>query len=159
MIQRKRRTADQGSPLGPDLLSRFIDAGVSSDKELRDIVMNVVLAGRDTTAVSMSWTFFELTRHPEVVTRIVQEVEQVCGEGAQAEYSYDTMAQLKYTHAVVMEVLRLHPPVTNDPRFAVTDDTLPDGNRVPAGGGIDMCLIRYYFSSAGHVCFIFSFVY
>lgn len=144
VISSKRRIAADGSPLGPDLLSRYIDHARKSnedisDSELRDVIMNVLLAGRDTTACALSWTFFELTRHPEVVIKIVQEVESVCGVGKDADFSYDTMAKLKYVHCVALEVLRLHPSVTNDPRYAVKDDVLPDGTRIPAGAGIDLC--------------------
>lgn len=140
----KRRSASDGSPLGPDLLSRFLDHARKndediSDSELRDVIMNVLLAGRDTTACALSWTFYELTRHPEVVTKIVQEVETVCGVGKDADFSYDTMAKLKYVHCVALEVLRLHPSVTNDPRYATNDDVLPDGTRIPADAGIDLC--------------------
>ena len=80
----------------------------------------------------------DITRHPEVVTKIVQEVESVCGR-KDADFSYDTMAKLKYVHCVALEVLRLHPSVTNDPRYAKNDDVLPDGTRIPAGAGIDLC--------------------
>ena len=144
IIASKRRSAEEGSPLGPDLLSRFIDHARKTgediaDSKLRDVIMNVLLAGRDTTACALSWTFYELTRHPDVVQKIVEEVIAVCGVGDQAEYTYDTMTKLKYTHCVALEVLRLHPSVTNDPRYAVKDDVLPDGTRIPAGAGFDLC--------------------
>ncbi len=145
VIASKRRSAEEGSPLGADLLSRFIDHAHKegkediSDSELRDVIMNILLAGRDTTACALSWTFYELTRHPEVVEKIIKEVESICGIGKDADYTYDTMTQLTYTHCVALEVLRLHPSVTNDPRFAVNDDVLPDGTKIPAGAGIDLC--------------------
>jgi len=120
-----------------------------SDKELRDIIMNVILAGRDTTACALSWTWYELTRHPDVLDMIVKEVKEVCcssgggGDGGVGEeemdFSFDTMIKLKYTHCVALEVLRLHPPVTNDPRFAEKNSMLPDKTLTPAGIGIDMC--------------------
>lgn len=141
VIASKRR---EESPLGPDLLSRFIDHAEKtnesiSDSELRDVIMNVLLAGRDTTACALSWTFYELTRHPDVVNKIISEVKSVCGVGDDAEYTYDTMAKLKYAHCVALEVLRLHPSVTNDPRYAAKADVLPDGTKIPAGAGFDLC--------------------
>lgn len=102
--------------------------------------MNVMLAGRDTTACAMSWTFYELTRNPTVVNKIIDEVKSVCGVGESAEYTYDTMAKLKYTHCVALEVLRLHPPVSHDSRLAVNADILPDGTKIPAGVGIEYCI-------------------
>lgn len=144
VIAGKRQSAVKGSCLGPDLLSRFIDHAqrtneTISDVDLRDVIMNVLLAGRDTTACALSWTFYELTRHPHVVGTIVEEVESICGTGDAAEYTYDTMNKLKYVHCVALEVLRLHPSVTNDPRYAVAEDVLPDGTRIPAGAGFDLC--------------------
>lgn len=144
VIASKRRDVDKGSQLGPDLLSRFIDYAERNneeilDNDLRDVVMNVLLAGRDTTACALSWTFYELTRHPKVIAKIKNEVDEVCGAGDGAEYSYETISKLKYVHCVALEVLRLHPPVAEDPRYAVKDDVLPDGTRIPAGVGIDLC--------------------
>jgi cytochrome P450 len=95
--------------------------------------------GRDTTACALSWTWYELTRHPEIVVNIVDEVRNICGVGDEADFSFDTMNQLKYTHCVALEVLRLHPPVTNDPRYAKRDSRLPDGTFTAKGLGVDMC--------------------
>lgn len=145
VISRKRRTGDKTSPLGPDLLSRFIEHGRKtneevSDSELRDVILNIMIAGRDTTACALSWAFYELTRHPQVMQKVIDEVKSVCGTGEDAEFSFDTMAKLEYTHCVALEVLRLHPSVPNDPRFAVKDDVLPDGTKIPAGAAIGLCL-------------------
>jgi cytochrome P450 len=121
----------------PDLMSRFLrHVELSQDappgpRELRDLVMNFALAGRDGTASTMSWALYELTKHPSVADRIRQEVLQVCKNGS--DYSYDAIQSLTYTHAVVMETLRLHPPVPDDFKFALRDDVLPDGTRIPAG--------------------------
>ena len=93
VIQQKRRTANstkkdssaekdsstkkeetkKGDPssLGPDLISRFLDKSkkenseAMSNKELRDIVLNFMIAGRDTTACALTWSIYELTQHPE----------------------------------------------------------------------------------------------
>jgi len=155
IIQHKRRSSDSqedggSSSLGPDLLSRFLDQAhktgeVISNQELRDIIMNIILAGRDTTAVALSWTFYELTRNPKVVEKIVDEVHGICGvsgntfeEDGNGDCSYDAISKLKYTHAVAMEVLRLHPPVPVDPRFALKECTLPDGTHIPAGAGVTL---------------------
>ena len=73
------------------------------DDELRSVVMNILLVGRDTTACSISWTFFEIIKRPDIMQKIVQEATKICG-GTNG-YTHDTVNQLKYTHAVVMEVL------------------------------------------------------
>ncbi|CAB9517827.1 Leukotriene-B(4) omega-hydroxylase 2 [Seminavis robusta] len=142
VIQSRRRTAKDGK-LGPDLLSRFIDYANTqndpiSDEELRDVVMNFMLAGRDTTAAALSWTFYELSNHPEVVEKVLQEANQICGtvvsgDNNDGDYSYEAIGKLEYVHAVVMEVLRLHPSVPAEAKYAVHDDVLPDGTFIPKG--------------------------
>ena len=59
----------QGAELGPDLISRFLDKARDAgenvpDSELIDVVLNFLIAGRDTTACWLSWTFFELSQRP-----------------------------------------------------------------------------------------------
>ena len=140
IINSRRRSVADGDKLGPDLLSRFLDHAKKigqplRDDELQSVVMNVMIAGRDTTACALSWGFYELTKRPEVVQRIIQEVATVCGD-EDPDYSYDNVSELRYTHAVVMEILRLHPSVPNDHKYAVCDDVLPDGTFIPAGAAV-----------------------
>lgn len=140
IIKTRRRSVEDGCRLGPDLLSRFLDHAKKvgqplHDDELHSVVMNIMIAGRDTTACALSWGFYELTKRPHIVQKIVEEVEQICGKN-NPDYSYDKICQLRYTHAVVMEVLRLHPSVPNDHKYAVGDDVLPDGTFVPAGAAV-----------------------
>lgn len=63
-----------------DLLSKFTNLskqgdGGYSDKSLRDMILNFIIAGRDTTAIALSWLFYMLTRNPEVARKIVQELD------------------------------------------------------------------------------------
>jgi len=158
IISSKRRKAEggvKGQDLGPDLLSRFLekaekanskDATVPAtltDRELRDIVLNFIIAGRDTTACALSWAMYELTKVPKVIVRILEEArtkDVLAQEGAAPrsplEVSYDDVLSLKYLHAVVSETLRLHPSVPKDLKFAVKQDTLPDGTVVPKGAAV-----------------------
>eukprot|EP00656_Telonema_subtile_P034858 TRINITY_DN38881_c0_g1_i2.p1 TRINITY_DN38881_c0_g1~~TRINITY_DN38881_c0_g1_i2.p1 ORF type:complete len:521 (-),score=115.10 TRINITY_DN38881_c0_g1_i2:153-1715(-) len=147
IIESKRRTADSGDELGPDLISRFLDRARDSgetitDKELIDIVLNFVIAGRDTTACWLSWTFFELSKRPDVVQKLREEVKAKIGEAPTCEDEcLEEMGKLPYLHAVVSEVLRLHPSVPIEIKFAVDDDTLPDGTRV---NGSDVLIFSPY---------------
>ena len=161
VINSRRRDAELDNKLGPDLLSRFLDKSVKdgngemTSKQLRDIVMNFMIAGRDTTACAMSWSIYELTKNPECAERIIAEVESVMGDrltkggngGANADADadadadaadgiYEKIGELKYTHSVITEVLRLHPSVPTDLKYAVQDDTLPDGTKILAGATV-----------------------
>lgn len=155
VIQSKRRTSEEGGKLGPDLISRYLETSQKNNevpptnKELRDIVMNFVLAGRDTTACALSWTFYELSKKPQVVDNIIEEVNSVCGLGEDAEYTYENMGKLTYTHAVVMEALRLHPSVPGDAKYAVKDDVLPDGTFIPKGSMVNY--YPYYFGRSKRI--------
>jgi fatty acid omega-hydroxylase len=149
VIAQRRRDSENTDKLGPDLLSRFMDCkdpkDIPSSKELRDIVMNFLIAGRDTTACALSWTMYELARHPEVRAKVIAECNNVCAPPdeaggtrsrtfSDADYSYDKIGELRYTHAVAMEVLRLHPSVPVEVKFAIKKDTLPDGTPIHPGG-------------------------
>ena len=151
IIKERIQNARNGDhKLGPDLLSRFLDQQSKSkkgslddleitDDEFQSLVMNILLAGRDTTAFTLGWTFYMLSKHPEVVKKIIEEVEQVIGsvgDASDEDFSYEKIGELRYTHAVVMEVLRIHPVVPHELKFAIKDDTLPDGTFVHAGSQI-----------------------
>jgi cytochrome P450 len=101
-----------------------------SDTYLRDLIMNFAIAGRDTTAQGLSWMFFRLTREPEVLARLVEEIDRVL-QGRQPDYNM--LKRLPYAHACFSEALRLHPPVPKDAKVALQDCTLPSGHRVPKG--------------------------
>lgn len=96
--------------------------------------MNILIAGRDTTACALSWTFYEITKRPDVMKRIIDEVN--AGFCANGDCSYDSVNNLNYTHAVILEVLRLHPSVPLDSKVSINDSTLPDGTFIPAGSGV-----------------------
>ena len=140
-IQDRRVNHD---PVSMDILSRYIYYSNKtghhiSNEDLRDVVMNIMLAGRDTTACALSWTWYELSRNPHITKRVIEEVNNICGPPENADYSYDSINKLRYSHCVALEVIRLHPPVCQDPRFATRDTVLPCGTKIPSGAGIDMC--------------------
>ena len=77
-------------PKQSDLLSRFIDMctydgerSAYTDKALRDMILNFIIAGRDTTAVTLSWFFYKMTCHPEIAHKIVEELAIITGRPAQ----------------------------------------------------------------------------
>lgn len=101
-----------------------------SETFLRDLVLNFLIAGRDTTAQALSWTIFCLVQHPEVMNKVRQEVSDVCGVRGPA---YEDMKELRYLEAVLNEALRLYPSVPVDAKCAANDDIWPDGTVVRRG--------------------------
>lgn len=104
-----------------------------SEDYLRDLVLNFLIAGRDTTAQALSWTIYCLSEHPEVEAAARSEIIDVCGVRGPA---YDDMNRLQYLQAVISEALRLYPSVPVDIKAALHDDTWPDGTFVPKGANV-----------------------
>ncbi|KAL6071642.1 Cytochrome P450 monooxygenase pc-3 [Balamuthia mandrillaris] len=118
-----------------DMLSRFLatkDPATNkpfTDEALEDILLNFFIAGRDTTAILLTWTFYLLTQNPDVEQKLVEEIDTVLkGE----KPNMQTVAEMPYLKKVLDETLRLYPPVPTDGRKATEGDTLPDGTPVPA---------------------------
>ncbi|KAM7183302.1 cytochrome P450 52A13 [Rhypophila sp. PSN 637] len=97
----------------------------ASEIELRDQLLNVLLAGRDTTACCLSWTFRLLVRHPAAMDRLRREVAAVMGEQAVATREQTRM--MPFLACVVKESLRLYPPVPLNNHEAVKTTILPTG--------------------------------
>ena len=72
-------------------------ASYTRDRDmLRDQLVAVLLAGRDTTACTLSWLFYELSRHPQVVTKLRQEVQDVVGLEGNPMPSYENLKKMRY---------------------------------------------------------------
>ncbi|RKU40613.1 hypothetical protein DL546_002160 [Coniochaeta pulveracea] len=101
-------------------------AGFTHDRKvLRDQLVAVLLAGRDTTASTLSWTLYELARHPECVRRLREEILSVVGPDRTPTYA--DLKSMKYLQNVMNETLRLYPAVPFNVRLALHDTTLPRG--------------------------------
>lgn len=92
---------------------------------LRDQIVAVLLAGRDTTAVTLSWLFYELSRHPQIVEKLRKEIESFVGWERQPTYS--DLKSMRYLQHTLNETLRLYPVVPYNVRVALKDTTLPRG--------------------------------
>ncbi|KAJ5683338.1 hypothetical protein N7462_006503 [Penicillium macrosclerotiorum] len=109
----------------------FIDALVkesSNPKVLRDQCLNILLAGRDTTACCLTWSLRLLVQHPQVLFKLRCEIRDTVGFGPEA--SIPTISQIKalpYLSLVLKEVLRLYPSVPVNSRAALKTTTLPVG--------------------------------
>ncbi|KAI8637919.1 cytochrome P450 [Parasitella parasitica] len=123
-----------------DLLSRFMRETYASgetldDVDLRDTILNFIIAGRDTTAQALTWTFYQLMLYPEVQAKVHAEAEQFISKEVEANSSrlYSAIQDMVYSHAVFFEVLRLYPSVPGNQKEAVKDDVWPDGTRIFKG--------------------------
>nr|GMC86924.1 cytochrome P450 704C1-like [Ipomoea batatas] len=141
-----------------DILSRFIreskkDPETMTDEYLRDIILNFVLAGKDSSANTLSWFFYMLCKNPLVGEKLDREIEEAFGNLKEKASSSvedcigsitddEVLQKMPYLHATLTETLRLYPAVPVDGRCAETDDVLPDGFKVKKGDGV------YYMSYA-----------
>jgi len=111
-------TDDNGEPLG--------------DQFYRDALMNFLIAGRDTTSILLTWTFYFLSLNPKAEERLVQEVMDNFAEGESPTYT--KLKTLKYLRMCLDEALRLYPPALPFMgKTAVKDDVLPNGVKVRGG--------------------------
>jgi cytochrome P450 len=95
---------------GNDLLSMMISAQNQmdwTDRDLRDQVVTVFLAGYETMAIALTWTWYLLSQNPEVETKMQAEIDRVL---AGRLPTYDDLPQLKYCEMVLAESMRLYPP-------------------------------------------------
>lgn len=128
MIDEHRAAGDTG-----DLLSMLIaaqeDGRGMNDAQLRDEVMTLVLAGHETTAMNLTWTWYLLDQNPEVAAWLREELDEVLG-GRAAQF--DDLARLPRTRAVIFESLRIYPPAWIIGRTN-TEDIELDGWQQPRG--------------------------
>ena len=94
-----------------------------SDRELRDEVMTLLLAGHDTTANALTWTLMLLAQNPEVEAKLVAEVQSVV---TQSLPTIDDLPKLPYTEMVLKEAMRLYPPAWALGREVTRDCTIGD---------------------------------
>ena len=131
----QRRTDFAAGEAPADLLTTLLevrdaDTGEGmSDRQLRDEVMTLLLAGHETTALALTWAFYLLATHPECAGRLRAELSQVLGGSRPSVAKAQALA---YTRMVLNETLRLYPPAWVTNRRALNDDVVC-GYRIPAG--------------------------
>ncbi len=124
----RARGGDRGDVLSVLLAARDEENGTGlTDTEVRDEVMTLLLAGHETTANALSWTLYELGRHPAARARLEAELAEVLG--GRRITAADSPA-LPWTLALIEESMRLHPPAYNIGREALHAVTI-GGHRLP----------------------------
>ena len=126
---------DRGDLLSILLAVRDPETGQGmSAKQVRDEILTIFLAGHETTANTLSWTWYLVARHPEVESRLHEEVDRVLGGHLP---SAADLADLKWTRMVIEEAMRLYPPAHTISRTAIGEDRI-GGVRVRPGALITM---------------------
>ncbi|RPI32684.1 MAG: cytochrome P450 [Chloroflexota bacterium] len=130
ITNRRKSGEDNGDLLSRLILARDQETGEGmTDQQVRDEVMTIFLAGHETTANALAWTWYLLSQHPEVEETIEAEIEVLSGGRPP---TFEDISRLEYTNQVFSEALRLYPPAWMFVRHAVEDDVI-GGYRVPAG--------------------------
>ncbi|KAJ8425401.1 hypothetical protein Cgig2_033081 [Carnegiea gigantea] len=119
-----------------------------SERFLKDICVNLILAGRDISSVALAWFFWLIGRHPEVEESILAEICTIIGEIRESGkikvgddyqklgrdvFKPEEIKRMDYLHAAISEALRLYPAVPVDHKEAVEDDVCPDGTELKKG--------------------------
>lgn len=121
---------DTGDLLSMLLLARDEDGAPMSDREVRDQLLTLFVAGHETTSNALTWTWYLLSEHPAAAARLHEEVDRVLGDRPP---TLDDLPNLPYTLQVLKESMRLYPPawVLNIRRAAaatvIGDYTVPKG--------------------------------
>ncbi|KAG6554081.1 hypothetical protein Mapa_003996 [Marchantia paleacea] len=141
-----------------DLLSRFIQLALDgkntgevqkstsgsegtsgvSDVYIRDMVVSLVIAGKDTSSATLTWFFWFMSKHPQVAQKIRAEVLRVIqdridpqgGVPSDLSFNFEELKDMDYLQAALQEALRLYPPVPMNGKMAFANDVLPDGTIV-----------------------------
>ncbi|CAA7391098.1 unnamed protein product [Spirodela intermedia] len=132
-----------------DLLTIFMrlrddDGEPFSDKFLRDICVNFILAGRDTSSVALAWFFWLLGRNPGVEEKILAEIRGIINDrepssstaekdGSPLVFRPEEVKKMEYLQAALSESLRLYPSVPVDHKEVVDDEVFPDGTVLKKG--------------------------
>ncbi|XP_040999452.1 cytochrome P450 704C1-like [Juglans microcarpa x Juglans regia] len=157
-IEQMKNSKDESSIKREDILSRFLRVTENDPTYLRDIILNFIIAGKDTTAATIAWFIYMLCKHPAVQEKIVKEVKEATTNKDISNYadfaaaiSEEALEKMNFLHAAITETLRLYPAVPVDAKICFSDDTLPDGYNVKKG---DMVAYQPY--AMGRMKFIWG---
>jgi cytochrome P450 len=127
IAERRASGSDEGDLLSMLLQAQDEDGSQMSDAQLRDEVMTLFLAGHETTALALSWSWYLLATHPEAEQKFHAELDEVLGRRAP---QVSDLPKLKFTEMIAKETMRLYPPAYAVGREAIEDTEL-GGYAVP----------------------------
>jgi cytochrome P450 len=132
--ERRAAGKDAGDLLSMLLTAHDDDGSGMNNQQLRDEVMTLFLAGHETTALVLAWTWYLLGKNPDVEARFHAELDEVLA-GRDAKLA--DLPRLKYTERIIKESMRLYPPAYGLGREAINDCEIA-GYRIPAGTQVFM---------------------
>jgi cytochrome P450 len=131
---RRRSRQDSGDLLSILLSVRDEDGSAMSDRQVRDEVLTFLLAGHETTALALSWTWYLLSQNAEATDKLFAEIRTVLGSRVA---TVSDLPALIYADRVIKESMRLYPPAWSLAREVVNAFDV-DGYRIPAGANVVM---------------------
>ncbi|KAK6141009.1 hypothetical protein DH2020_025247 [Rehmannia glutinosa] len=156
--EKMHKSHDDPSWKKDDILSRFLQFSETDPKYLRDIILNFIIAGKDTTATTLSWFIYMLCKHPLVQEKVAKEIEDATDSKDVVDISEfatslseEALERMHYLHAALTETLRLYPAVPVDAKFCLSDGTMPDGFSVKKGD-----MVSYQPYAMGRMRFIWG---
>jgi cytochrome P450 len=133
IIAEKRASGrDSGDLLSMLLAAQDDDGSRMTDQQLRDEAITLFLAGHETTANTLSWTWWLLAQNPAVEAKLHAELRTLLAGRAP---SLDDLPKLVYTNHIITESMRLYPPAWGTARTAIEDHEIA-GYAVPKGSGV-----------------------
>ena len=132
--ERRASGQDEGDLLSMLLAARDEDGTQMSDRQLRDEVMTLFLAGHETTALTLAWSWYLLGTNPEAERKFHAELDEILGG---RKPTAADLPRLKFTEQIAKESMRLYPPAFGLGREAINDCEI-GGYRVPAGTQVFM---------------------
>ena len=134
IAERRASGLDQGDLLSMLIQAHDEDGNQMTDKQLRDEVMTLFLAGHETTALTLSWIWYLLAQNPETEQKFHAELTEVLGGRMP---TIEDLPRLKYVDMIAREAMRLYPPAYGLGREAIEDCEI-GGYHVPRGTQVFM---------------------
>ena len=133
---RRARPTDAEDLLSLLLRAKYDDGTGMTDQQVRDEAVMLLITGHETNGEASTWTFYLLSRHPDIEATFLAEVDDVLGGRPPCA---EDLPKLAYTGMVLAESMRLYPPTWIFVRIAQGEDKLPSGATIPAGSKIYLC--------------------
>ncbi|KAK8653463.1 hypothetical protein V6N13_127461 [Hibiscus sabdariffa] len=138
ICQKRKELNELNDEVGVDLLTSYIaeekSAGFThDDKFLRDTILNMMIAGRDTIGSALTWSIWLVSRHPIVENKIIEELQsKIPAQETKKRrlFNVEEVKDLVYLHAALCEALRLYPPIPFNHKEPLEPDVLPSGHQV-----------------------------